>query len=104
MRVQASIGAGIEGHSHQATRPQEVMPDAHKANLPVGLAASPHPGLKRSFQTRPLAAVLAQLTANANDYPWTRARRRAEPEEAASLYGLAAAVTPPAHKSIIRIL
>lgn len=104
MRVEASIGARIEGRSHRASGQQGKTPEMQRAALPALITSKPRPGLERSPQARPLATVIAQLAAAAGDHPSTRARRRAGPAEGASLYGLATAVTPQAPQTTIRVL
>jgi hypothetical protein len=104
MRVQASIGAGIEGRDQRPQQAQETAAEMPKVGLPALLPMSRRPGTERRPQTRALSAVIAQLAASSGDHPSTRARRRAEPAEGASLYSLAAAVTPAARKKTIRFL
>lgn len=104
MRVQASIGAGIEGRSKQPSRPVEEAPQAAKATLPAVIPSSRRPGMEQRPRLRPLATVVAQLAATAGGHPSTRARRRAEPSEGAHLYGLATAITPQTPKTILRVL
>lgn len=104
MRIQASVGTGINGRSQQSASPREAVAEAVRTNLPAVVPAPARPAMAHRPQVRPLATVIAQLAAGAGDHPFTRARRRAEPSEGASLYALAAAVTPQAQKTIIRIL
>jgi hypothetical protein len=60
---------------------------ASRALIPV---AAPFPGGRPATLTRrPLAAFLAHLIATQTQAPQTRVRRRAEPEEAMAVYGIA---------------
>lgn len=100
MRISASVNVGIEGRAKRFAAPQEAANTGR--NLPAVLAVRSvdRPSVEQQPSTRPLASVLAQLAASAGDHPFTRARRRADPAEAASVYGLAAQAQAPARKVI----
>ena len=69
--------------------PQDASPTASRALIPV---AAPAPSERTATPSRrPLAPFLAHLIATHNQAPQTRARRRAEPEEAMEIYGNASA-------------
>ncbi len=104
MRVSASVGTGI-GRRPQPFAPAKDKTLELKRNLPAVIPTPQRrPASEQSIRVRPLACVIAQLAAHAGDHPCTRARRRAEPSEGASLYGVAAAIAAPARKTTIRVV
>jgi len=84
------IGATAVGAAGAAKRDRDETrtraEPASKSRALVAIAApagsTPTPGALR----RPLAAFLAQLIATETNAPQTRARRRAEPQEALAIY------------------
>ena len=91
------IGATAVGAAGAAKRDRDEnrtrAEPASKSRALVAIAAparsTPTPGALR----RPLAAFLAQLIATETNAPQTRARRRAEPQEALAAYS-ASLATP----------
>ncbi len=67
--------------------PDDAGPSASRALIPVAAPAAAE--RTAILSRRPLAAFLAQLIATQAQAPQTRARRRAEPEEAIGVYELA---------------
>ena len=69
--------------------PDDTAPSTSRALIPV---AAPAPSERTATPTRrPLAPFLAHLIATQTQAPQTRTRRRAEPEEAIGVYGVALA-------------
>jgi hypothetical protein len=57
-----------------------------------------------TMSTRPLAALLAQLIAKAQDLPVSRERRRADPAEGARVYRGAADLSRPHDNKCVRVI
>jgi hypothetical protein len=88
MRISATPGTAIDpdrsnrsAHTTVTAEPEAPVPNSALVPVAVDRRFS-----ERSASNRPLAALLAQLMANAQNLPATRARRRADPGEGARLY------------------
>ena len=86
----ASCAQGPRGRARDAQAP--AAPSGSRALVPV---AAPSPGARPALNLkRPFAPFLAQLIATQTHAPQTRARRRAEPEEALAAYAAAPVRAP----------
>jgi len=88
MRISAAPSTAIDPDRshHSAHAPVTAEPEAPASDSALVPVAVDRRFSKRSASSRPLAALLAQLMANAQNFPTTRARRRADPGEGAKLY------------------
>ena len=81
----APISSATRGAAHargaRAGRARDRIPRADRDRAPRRRASAPHASTRH-----PAAAFLAQLIATQMQAPQTRARRRAEPEEAIAVY------------------
>ena len=77
--AQPGVGAGGDDTSSPAGQTRALVPLAS-------------PAVQAAPAARPCARFLAQLIATAQRAPQTRARRRAEPDHATTVYGAAASV------------
>jgi hypothetical protein len=62
------------------------------------------PSAEATMPARPLAALLAQLIAKAQDLPVSRERRRAHPAEGARVYRAAAGLVRPHENKYVRVI
>jgi len=85
--IETSAVTARSSHRGPAACEADAPASEGRALIPV---AAPAPGGRSGIRTRcPLAGFLAHLIATQTQAPQTRARRRAEPEEALALYGIA---------------
>ena len=87
MRIAGVSGAPVSATTRRRT-PEAPESGAHESESRALIAIeAPRPS-ERTVQSaqRPAAAFLAQLIATRMQAPQTRARRRAEPEEAIAVY------------------
>jgi hypothetical protein len=62
------------------------------------------PSSEATMSARPLAALLAQLIAKAQDLPVSRERRRADPAEGARVYRAASNLGRPRDNKYVRVI
>ena len=88
MRISTNPGTAIDPNRshHSARAPVTAEAKALASDCALVPVAVDRRFSKRSASSRPAAAVLAQLMASAQNFPATRARRRADPGEGAKLY------------------
>ena len=88
MRIGA-IGGTTAGHAPRRASAERIEPEVAESSTRVLVAVEEAaPGERCYIPARhPSAPFLAHLLATKMHEPQTRARRRAEPEEAAALYG-----------------
>jgi hypothetical protein len=94
MRISATHGTAIDperGH-HSAHAQVKAEAEAPASDSALVSVAVDRRFSERSASSRPLATLLAQLMANAQNFPTTRARRRADPGEGARIYRAAASL------------
>ena len=86
MRISASIstGPGLKRRDHTPA-PANVAETPVRSNLPV-IVETHAPRHRNLAQGRPVAALVAQLVAHAEDMPATRALRRADAGYGANVY------------------
>lgn len=88
MRVGA-IAEGLSGHTGMPRRDAAPQRDRTESRALVPVAAPAAHDLPSVYRQ---AAFVAQLIANRDQHPQTRARRRAEPDEALAAYRATAAL------------
>ena len=99
----SAAGCGRPGR----TQRELVGPTGASASSRALVAVSPAPASAAGVRTaspRPEAAFLAHIIATAQHAPQTRARRRAEPDDAISLYAVSAAYHIDAGRIISRTI
>jgi hypothetical protein len=104
MRISASIstGLGLDRRAHTPA-PAHGVESPVRTNLPAVIET---PALRRqaSPQGRPLAALVAQLVAHAEDMPETRARRRADAGYGTNVYQSVAELGPRPDTHTARVI
>ena len=108
MHISTNPGTAIDPNrshdsAHAPVTADAEAPDSDCALVPVAVDRR---FSERSASSRPVAALLAQLMANANaqNFPATRARRRADPGEGARLYRTVASLDAAARPHTRRIV
>ncbi|MEX2129133.1 MAG: hypothetical protein WD871_12955 [Xanthobacteraceae bacterium] len=87
MRISASFGTGVDPTRRDTVLVPKKAEEPLRASLPAVVPAPDRPSdIAAPKHVRPVAALLAQLVAGAEDLPATRIRRRADPGQSAQLY------------------
>jgi hypothetical protein len=105
MRIKASNGTALDT-AFLARRFVYLKADAAPAQS-TSLTVRPvtaAPSDEAVTSARPLAALLAQLIAKAQDLPVSRERRRADPAEVAGSYRAAAGLGRPHEHKYVRVI
>jgi hypothetical protein len=109
MRISSGVTANFANMSGpardrvsvQRSEPVEQAGSCLPAVIPVARTDNAAPPQCR---TRPVATLLAQLVAGAQDLPATRARRRADAAEGALLYRTGTLLQAPGRRGLTRIV
>lgn len=104
MRISASIstGLGLDRRDRPPAPARGAEPPVH-ANLPA-VIDPPAPRRQAAPQGRPVAGLVAQLVAHAEDMPGTRARRRADAGYGANAYQSVAELGPQRDRRTARVI
>jgi hypothetical protein len=94
MQISASIstGPGLKRRDHTPA-PAQRAEEPVRSNLPA-IIEQAAPRRRAAPQNRPVAALVAQLVAHAEDMPGSRARRRADAGYGANAYQSVAELGP----------
>jgi hypothetical protein len=105
MRITANSGTALDT-AFLARRPVYQKTDAAPAQS-TSLTVRPVtavPPTDVTMPARPLAVLLAQLIAKAQDLPISRERRRADPAEGARVYQAASGLGRPNEPKYVRVI
>jgi hypothetical protein len=105
MRMKAGNGTALDSaflaRRSVYQKADEIIPTSTSLTVRPVTAA---PSSEAAPSARPLAALLAQLIAKAQDLPVSRERRRADPAEGARVYRAAAGLHRPNGIKYVRVI
>jgi len=105
MRIKANKGTAFDSaflaRRSVYQKADEVIPASTSLTVRPVTAA---PSSEAAPSARPLATLLAQLIAKAQDLPVSRERRRADPAEGARVYRDAAGLHRPNENKYVRVI
>jgi hypothetical protein len=102
MRISASVGSGCDRPRPDINQSVDSQA-ARGASLPALVPKATRSATAHAVIVRPVATLLAQLVAGAENLPASRVRRRTDPQTGADTYRATAELAPPHQRRAVRI-
>jgi hypothetical protein len=93
MRISASVGSGCDRPRPDINQPVDSE-ETRRTSLPALVPEATRSAAAPAVIIRPVATLLAQLVAGAENLPASRVRRRADPQTGADTYRATAELAP----------